>query len=80
MKFDSAPSAKMTVKFFSGNADRTLTVVSGTTEIAGTVKTTVTDGKNGDLMSETFAVTKGSEVYLGATANGIWVAEIVWEE
>lgn len=84
MKFDSAPSAKMTVKFFNTNADRTLTVVSGTTETAGKVKTTViTDSsgtKIGDLMSETFTVTKGSEVYLGATTNGIWVTEIVWEE
>ena len=80
MKFDSAPSAKMTVTFFNTNVDRTLTVVSGTTETVGTVKTTKTDGTNGDLMSETFTVTKGSEVYLGATASGIWVTEIVWEE
>ncbi|MBD5427217.1 MAG: hypothetical protein HDR38_06695 [Treponema sp.] len=80
MKFDSAPSAKMTVKFFNTNADRTITVISGEAETVGTVKTTKSDGTNGDLMSETFTVTKGSEVYLGATANGIWVAEIIWEE
>ena len=80
MKFDSAPSEKMTVKFFNTNVDRTITVVSGTDKTVGTVKTTKTDGTNGDLMSETFTVTKGSEVYLGATASGIWVAEIVWEE
>ena len=80
MKFDSAPSEKMTVKFFNTNVDRTITVVSGTDKTVGTVKTTKTDGTNGDLMSETFTVTKGSEVYLGATASGIWVTEIVWEE
>lgn len=79
MKFDSAPSTKMTVKFFNTNADRTVTVVSGTTATAGTVKTTV-NNKVGVLCSETFTVTKGSEVYLGATASGIWVSEIIWEE
>ena len=80
MKFDSAPTSKMTVKFFNTNTDRTVTVVSGTTETVGTVKTTKTDESNGDLMSETFTVTKGAEIHLGATANGIWVAEIIWEE
>lgn len=80
MKFDSAPSTKLTVKFFNTNADRTVTVVSGSTGTVGNIKTTKTDGTNGDLMSETFTVTKGSEVYLGATASGIWVAEIIWEE
>lgn len=80
IKFDSAPSAKMTVKFFNTNADRTITVVSGETKTGGKVKTKKTDGTNGDLMTETFTVTKGSEVYLGATASGIWVAEIIWEE
>ena len=83
MKFDSAPSTKMTVKFFNTNTDRTVTVVSGTAETVGTVKTTVVsvnDSNVGVLCSETFTVTKGSEVYLGATKNGIWVSEIIWEE
>ena len=81
---DSAPTEKMTVEFFNTNADRTLSVGSSLTSLtAGSVKTSVASisGTNvGYLCTETFTVTKGSNVYIGATASGIWISKITFEE